>query len=173
MSESNALGGLNDKLREVKRAYYGLAPREQNLITALGVVLIIALVYLVLMFPAQSSVSSASKKLEAKQSLLLWMQANEEQALAAAKSGAGGSSGRSQNILGDVNNAASRFQITLQRYEPEGKDKLRVWLEDESFNNMVRWLHQLESQNGITVASVSLDAENDPGIVSAKIVLKN
>lgn len=173
MSESNALGVLNDKVRDVKRVYYGLAPREQNLIAALAVVLIIALVYLVLMFPAQNSVSSASKKLEAKQSLLLWMQANEEQALAAAKSGAGSRSGGSQNILGDVNNAASRFQITLQRYEPEGKDKLRVWLEDESFNNMVRWLHQLESQKGITVSSISLDAEKDPGIVSAKIVLKN
>ncbi|MDX1692700.1 MAG: type II secretion system protein M [Ketobacteraceae bacterium] len=173
MSESSVLGPLNDKIREAKRAYYGLAPREQNLIAALAVVVIVALIYLIFMFPAQNSVSSASKKLEAKQSLLQWMQANEEQAIAAGKSGNGRRSGNNQNILGAVNSAASRYQITLQRYEPEGKDKLRVWLEDASFNNMVRWLHQLESQNGITVSSISLDAEKDPGLISAKIVLKN
>ena len=172
MSE-NAFGPLNDKIREIKRAYYGLAPREQNLITALLVVVLVAIVYLVLMFPAQNSVADASKKLEAKQSLLLWMQANEEQAIAAGKSSAGRRTGGNQNLLGVVNSTASRNQITLQRYEPEGKEKLRVWLEDASFNNMVRWLHQLESQNGITVASISMDSENDPGLISAKIVLKN
>lgn len=173
MSESNALGAVNEKVREVKRFYYGLGQREQQLIGGLVVVMIIAVVYLALMFPAQNTVASASKKLEAKQSLLLWMQANEEQALAASKSRAGNRGGGSQNLLGDVNSIASRFQITLQRYEPEGKDKLRVWLEDVSFNNMVRWLHQLESQKGITVSSISLDSEKAPGLISAKIVLKN
>ena len=173
MSETNALGAVNDKIREVKRFFYGLGQREQNLIVGMLIVVVIAVVYLALMFPAQNSVTSASKKLEAKQSLLLWMQANEEQALAAGKSSAGRSGGNSQNLLGDVNSLASRYQITLQRYEPEGKDKLRVWLEDVSFNNMVRWLHQLESQKGITVSSISLDSEKDPGLISAKLVLKN
>lgn len=174
MADANALGALNDKVRELKRSFHSLQPREQNLITALAVVVLIALIYLLLMHPAINSVASASKKLEAKQSLVQWMKANEDAARAASKATRGRStSNRSQDILGAVNNAASRHNITLQRYEPEGKNKLRVWLEDASFNGMVRWLHQLESRNGITVASISLDAEKEPGLISAKIVLKN
>ncbi|MCG8314477.1 MAG: type II secretion system protein M [Pseudomonadales bacterium] len=172
MSESNALGALNDKLRDVKRNFYGLQAREQNLIIALGVVVIIALIYLLLMFPAQRAVSDASKRLESKQSLLQWMKANEDAAKAISSSPRGRQAGGNQDLLGAVNNIASRNKITLQRYEPEGKDKLRVWLENTSFNSVVRWLHQLEVRNGITVASISLDAEKEAGLVSAKIVLR-
>ncbi|MCG8673410.1 MAG: type II secretion system protein M [Pseudomonadales bacterium] len=173
MADSNALGALSDKVREVKRAFYGLQRREQNLIMLMGVVILIAVIYLVAMFPAQNAVAAATKKLEAKQSLLSWMQANEEAAKNAAKSSQGASRGGNKNLLGSVNQAANRYQITLQRSEPEGKDKLRIWLEDTSFNNMVKWLHFLESKRGIAVSSISLDAEKQPGLVSAKIVLKN
>lgn len=172
MSDSGALGSLTDKIRDAKRSFYALQPREQNLITVLGVVVVIALVYLLLMYPAQNSVADANKRLQAKQSLLTWMQANEDAAKTAAKLTSGGSSSGSKDILGAVNKAASRYQIRLQRYEPEGKDKLRVWLEDMSFNNTVRWLHQLESRDGITVSSISLDSEKEAGLISAKIVLK-
>lgn len=174
MSETSAVSAINDKIRDLKRSYHSLAPREQNLITLMGVVIVIALVYLVLMYPAQNSVDSANKRLEAKQSLLQWMKANEDAALAAAKSTSGRRpAGGNQDILGAVNSSASRSQITLTRSEPEGRDKLRIWLDDVSFNKMIRWLHQLESSRGITVSSISLDAEKEPGLVSAKILLKN
>lgn len=168
---NNALNSLSDRVRETKRAFYGLQPREQNLIVLMGVVIAIALVYLLVMYPAQNAVQDATKRLDAKQSLLSWMQSNEEAAKAASKI-SDAPSGSGQNILATVNKSASRYQITLQRYEPEGKDKLRVWLEDTSFNNMVRWMHQLESRKGVSVSSISIDSEKSPGLVSAKVVFK-
>lgn len=168
---NNALNSLGDRFREIKRAFYGLQPREQNLVTLMGVVIVVALIYLLLMFPAQNAVNDATKRLDAKQALLSWMQSNEDAAKAASKIRTA-STGSGQNILAVVNKSAGRYQITLQRYEPEGKEKLRVWLEDTSFNNMVRWMHQLESRKGIAVSSISIDSEKSPGLVSAKIVFK-
>jgi len=38
---------------------------------------------------------------------------------------------------------------------------------------MVRWLDQLETRYGLTIVNISVDAEKEPGLVTAKLVLQN
>lgn len=173
MSDASLLDTLNDRFSDVKRSFYGLKQQQQYMVLTLLGVIGLLLVYLVLLRPALQSVDRAEKKYQAKQELLQWMKANESAAMAASGRGAsGGPSLSGQNILAVVNSAATRNGITLKRYEPEGENNLRVWLEKVSFNRMMSWLNQLKNNNGVSVSSISVDADKASGFVSAKVLLK-
>lgn len=172
MSDSNLLETLNDKVSDAKRAFYGLKPREQYLVMGLGAVFALLLAYLLLIRPATGAVEASEKRLQAKQELLQWMKSNESVVMSSRGGASGAPSLNGQDILGIVNSAASRNGIQLQRYEPEGQSKLRVWLENVSFNNLTRWLDQLQNNNGVSVSSISLDSGKASGFVSAKVLLK-
>ena len=63
--------------------------------------------------------------------------------------------------------------VAVKRYENESENKLRVWLENVPFDKMVRWLDQLETRYGLVIVNIAIDAEKEPGLVTAKLVLQN
>ena len=109
--------------------------------------------------------------LQGKQNLMAWMKDNEE---VARMSAVGGSTANrsDQPIQTIVTSTAPAMGITVKRFEPESEDKLRVWLAKVSFDKTMRWLHQIESRHGIRIVNVSIDAERETGLVTAKLVLQ-
>ncbi len=163
---------LSSKTRELKRAYYSLSARERVMVNAMLAVVLFALVYVVLVYPASRAVNQAQLDYEQKQNLLAWMKSEEGKMKAVAASGLGTKPKKTgQALMTQVNRSAQQAGLTLKRYEPDGEDKLRVWLDDVSFNKTIRWLNQLESRDGIKVINISIDAQNKPGIANFKIIL--
>ena len=108
---------------------------------------------------------------ENKSSELSWMQS-----VAPKVKGKGGSesAGRNAQAMMQVVNAnASAYQLKLDRLQPEGSNKLRVWVQEVSFNSIMSLLNDLEVNEGISTVSLTIDSENKPGIVSAKLVLQS
>jgi general secretion pathway protein M len=70
-----------------------------------------------------------------------------------------------------VTQSAADAGLTLRRLEPEG-DSLRVTLDDVAFASVVLWLSDLEVTQGVTLSAIELDRRTEPGIVSARLLLK-
>ena len=77
-----------------------------------------------------------------------------------------------QSLLSQISSSTQGFQIKPNRLQPEGSDGVSVWFDDVNFNNLVRWL-EAQAQQGITVRQISIDRDDLPGTVSARVILQN
>jgi general secretion pathway protein M len=59
----------------------------------------------------------------------------------------------------------------VKRVQPEGADKVRVWLEGASFDVMVTWLGQLSAAHGVRVTGAAIEGTDTPGRVDARLTL--
>ena len=146
--------------------YQALSGRDQMSLNFMAVFLSAVIIYLGVLKPIDERVEIAENKVVKGQELLDWMHANAHR----VKSG-NSDRGRNQSILSVVNSTARKNGLSLKRIEPEGNSKIRVWLESAPFNKTTEWLYQLESDKGITLSSISLEASDDTGRIDAKLVL--
>lgn len=172
-NSSSALDSLNMKLREIRRHYEMISSRDRMMLHGLIAFLIIVAGYFLVLKPSFDAVERAQLSLKGKQELLQWMKSNEHRAKSVTRS-RGKSKGRrpGQSLLALINQTSGRFQVSLKRYEPEGGDKLRVWVEDVPFNSFIRWLNSLESRNAVSVINISVESQKESGLINAKVVFK-
>ena len=50
----------------------------------------------------------------------------------------------SGSVISVVTGSGRKSGVEIKRFEPSGNNKLRVWLENVPFNNLVNWLDSLE-----------------------------
>lgn len=153
-----------------------LNQREQRLLMIGGVALAITLIYLLIVEPFGKTMRTLRTDVSEKTELLAWMQDSERKIarLRAHNSSnttrvAGGGS-----LLAEVDRTAksSKLGAALKRVEPEGAEGVRLWLEQAAFDDVVRWLAQINTAHGIEVSRISVDRLEEPGRVDARISLE-
>ncbi len=160
---------------KARRWYWSLPPRDRIVVNFVGFFLVFAMVYMLIWTPLRDSAEQSILKWQNKQSVLDWIRSNEATVRSASSANkvAGGINQRNgQSLLTVVNSSAQRSNLALKRFEPDGDDKLRVWLENVSFNNAINWLNMLKNDFGISVSNISIEAHGAAGVVDVKIVLK-
>jgi general secretion pathway protein M len=140
----------------------------------MAVAVILVLLYVALWQPAAAYMKRAEVKLQQAQDLLTLIHTNQA-VLAASAAPAEGSKPilDSQQLVSSVTNLARQNQLTLKRFEPSGDNKLKVWVDDVPFNNMITWLSQLQEKLGIRVELVTIDKSDQEGRVSARLTLSS
>lgn len=147
-----------------------LNQRERLIVSFLGVVVIFALVMLVVYIPLLKKRDEVLLRYESNVELLNWMSSVAPQ-VKKQTTGSPASAQSAQSIMNTVNQTAQAYQLNLDRIQPEGKSNLRVWIQDASFDALMRWLVDLQNTSGISVKNISIDSGNNSGIVSARVVL--
>lgn len=136
-----------------------LEEREQR---ALGVLAVALLVFLLwgLWLASHRAALKAEAQLVTTRGLLRELQ---QAAPAGPLPGGGGS------VLRVASDAAAAGGLALNRIEPEGEGKVRVWLEKADFNAVARWLATLAAQ-GVRVEEAQVEKQAEGG-VSARLAL--
>ena len=75
-------------------------------------------------------------------------------------------------MLTTVSRAAQSVGLKPSRLQPEGGDAVSVWFDAVGFNSLMLWVERLESSS-IVVKQISIDRIDEPGQVSARVVLRN
>ena len=78
---------------------------------------------------------------------------------------------REGSLLSIASATAKEFDISFNRFEPLGDDKVRLRLDQVEFNALVSWLGVLESDKGIVAVDISLDAASS-GYVSVRLTIQ-
>lgn len=147
-----------------------LSARERNLVYAAGALVAVALLYLVLVLPVQTSSSRMASRVGQKTADLAWMRAQAPQAMAAAGV-ARSAGGESLVVLVDRSAREAGLGTALRDQSPDGNSGLRLRIEGASFDTLVTWLASLQQQHGVSIESASIDAAA-PGLVNATLSLK-
>jgi general secretion pathway protein M len=155
----------------VREWFDNLSERERNLVYAAGAVAGVALVYLVLVLPFQTSGKRMASRVQQKTADLAWMQASAPQAIAAAGVAQAGG-GESLVVLVDRTAREAGLGASLRDQSPDGNNGLRLQIEGASFDTLVTWLANLQQQYGVSIESATIGAAA-PGLVNATLSLKH
>lgn len=164
MSALNSLHqSFDESIVPLRQRWLLLAPREQNLLRILAIFL--ALVFLVygVWLPSHRGAEKFQRQYEKNRELIALMQSQ-------TGAGNGASSQATGSILSMVSGSATGNSLTLSRIEPEGGDKVRVWLERADFNRIATWLAGLHTQ-GIVLKEAHVEKQSDGSGVTARFLL--
>ena len=154
----------------VGRWYLGREHSEQRVIAGIAGVLAVAVLWLAIWKPISDWRTIAHNQYQNAQAELDWVRANEGRARAAARSASADGSERS--LLPIITRSAESQGIQVNRLQPEANGVVSVAIQGQPFNQLLRWLHQLEENNNVAVLRLAVDAEGQPGIINAQIRLQ-
>ncbi len=153
----------------VGRWYYGRERSEQQIIAGLAVLVSVTILWVGAWKPVSDWRAIEINRQQNAQQLLDWMRANEQAARAATSSRQTQSGNRS--LIPVITRAANVHELKLNRLQPESNGVISVILQQQSFNQIISWIAQLEENNGVSVQRASFDSEDSPGYVNAQIRL--
>ncbi len=155
----------------MKAWFMNLAPRERWLLTvAVGVVGLIG-IYVLIVEPLVAHKAMLERQISSQGQLLQWMRST---ASSSVLQGGGASGGRAESLFALVDRSARATPLAgaLQRIQPEGQSVVRIWLDNASFDELVRWLATLERSHGVVVTVLAVDRASEPGKVTARLTLE-
>jgi general secretion pathway protein M len=160
----------------MKEWFNQLEARERKIVIAGGILLVVLGVYALMWTPFVSGLENLRKSTVEKQELLVWMQdaAQEVKTLRAQNPKQINQGGAEQSILGVIDRTAKQSKLgsAVKRVKPEGSTKAHVWLEDAVFNDVIRWLENMDNRQNIKIVSSMVDKQDSPGVVNIRLVLE-
>lgn len=167
------MSAITDLKLKWRSWYDARPPQDQRALKLMALVLIPAVLYFGLVFPLQKARSRLTTEVATAEAELSTMQENVARVIA-SRGNSGGKldrAGRRLNQL--VSDTAPEFNLVVSRLQPRSDHELQVWLEDASFEDCLRWLHQLETGYGLQVASLNLSTGKASGMVKLQLKLKD
>ena len=146
--------------------WYTLPSRQQVLVLVMLALLVLwVMVQLVWRPMAAQSQSLRARNVESRDTLV-WMQGatTEVRQLQAVGGAATGAS--NAPLSGQINSAAQRAGLLINRLQPAGANEARVWIEDAPYDKVMILLNLLESEAGIKTRSLTLNSGRQPGLVN-------
>lgn len=151
-----------------------LQTRQRVLIGAGGLILIAVFAFTTIWEPLDQARERERNRVAQQQALADWLEAVAPLARELRQSG----SVRSDNLadrslLGRVDETARAAGLAgvVQRIEPSGDDRVRVWLEEAPFTGLMDWLVTLAAEQGIHAEQLTAERTGSPGTASIRLTL--
>ena len=99
----------------------------------------------------------------------VWLETTAQTILAQRKHSSLSSGG---SLSAVIDASLPQYQLAIERFQPSGNQQAQLWFDKVSFNQMLAWMHYIETEKGLMITSLSLNNEAEKGIVSARIRVK-
>lgn len=148
-----------------------LSLRDQAMLVVLAAALLLYLLYQMLWQPlATSNRNLERQNAAAAQSLANMNQlAAKYRELQKANGPANASEGETLTALVDQSVAAN--QLHMSRFQPGSSGDVQVRFDNVSFDQVLRWLNELESKHGVTLREYGISPGSGPGLVNVSVRL--
>ncbi|NNF15383.1 MAG: type II secretion system protein M [Gammaproteobacteria bacterium] len=149
-----------------------LAERERFLVSAMGGLMIIAMIYFLLIEPLFSGAREYRAKVAKAEQDLAWMKKMAPRLGQQSNTRAIPPGG--DTLIAIVDRTTNQYQLKTSGNQTVGSDQLRVQFEQSSFNQLVTWFGDLHKQYNVMVASANFTHNDDdqPGVAKATVTVQ-
>jgi general secretion pathway protein M len=160
---------LFDRLRS---AWNSLQSRERLAVGGGALALLVLLGYGIVWAPVQRDLSSLRIEVPKQRAQLALMRIQAQQ-VAQLRSNAPAKIA-SGNLLTKLEQSAQNrgLRENITRMEPDETNSVRLSLDSVDFNALLRWLKELQTGNGIRLATATITAQSEPGLVNARLLMR-
>lgn len=158
----------------MKEWWHNLQQREQRILLAGTTALVLLMLYALVWDPYQQEMTRLHETVSAKRLDLQTMQQAAAEIDALRHAGAGGVLSAGQSIMGVVDSSAKQFSVgtSIKRIQPEGEHSVKVWAEQVPFDDLVRWLDDLQKKSGIAIHTINIERQEVGGLVNVRMELR-
>ncbi|GAA4344937.1 type II secretion system protein GspM [Kangiella taiwanensis] len=154
-------------MKVLKDWYTSLNQRERSMVTVLGIMMILLIVFIAVVLPTKKYIASLNERVERMESDLPQI-ASKVKALQARSGNSRQASNQSLNQL--VTNTSKQFGLKFSRIEERKRDEeIQVRLDDVEFDQFLRWVGQLEQQQGLIIDTLRVSDTDETGMVDASV----
>jgi general secretion pathway protein M len=148
-----------------------LSLRDQAMLALLAAAVLLYVLYQLLWHPlAMANQHLLEKNATATRSLAsiaqLAAQYRELQ-----QSGAQNSAGQSESLTQLVDATVASNGLHMSRFQPGSSGDVQVRLDNASFDQVLRWLHELETKHGVTIRELGISPGAASGLVNISVRL--
>ena len=162
---------MKELIEEFRSRFGELEKRERIALSGLFVFLVVAVFYLAIWTPANEFVANGERDYARHLKLLEYLKSTEPTARVSKRQSGQQHGGGS--LLTMVTRTAQTVGVSPSRMQPEGSDALSVWFDAVAFTRLMLFLERLQSGQGTAVRQISVESQDKPGQVSARVVLRN
>ena len=152
-------------MEKLLQKFQQLTEREQYLVIACSVVVIIGMFYWLAWAPLNNAIETNRSLVANKKSDLVWLTQNVNKALQ-LKRNSGTRKTFNGSLTQAVNQSASRVRISISRMQPQGEE-LKVWVDQAPFNDVLSWLQAMENM-GIHIINLDVAQADAPGLIKIR-----
>ncbi|MDP5209071.1 type II secretion system protein M [Microbulbifer sp. 2205BS26-8] len=160
---------MKEQIQQWQQKWRTLSPSDQRALSILGFFAGTLFIVFGLFAPAKGFFDEARVRAQESRELIRWMQ-SQRPVLERIKP-AGTGTRASGTLLQRVTGAAKQHQVTIKRFEPEGDNRIRLWIEEARYQDLQPWINQL-IQAQLTVRTINMDALPEQGMVSARLTVE-
>lgn len=154
-------------MNSIKSWYSGLNIRERNMVLILGIMMVLLILFIAVVLPLKSYMNDLDDRVATAKRDLPEVAA-KVQALQSRSGSQQPSSRQSLNQL--ITNSSKRYGLKFSRIEERKRDEeIQVRLDDVEFDQLLRWVGQLEQQQGLVIDTLRVSDTDDIGMVDASI----
>ncbi|MEL7399210.1 MAG: type II secretion system protein M [Pseudomonadota bacterium] len=154
-------------MNPLRHTYENLGERDRAALKLLRVFAAALLLFYGILQPVYHYYKDGRERLQHNRDLLSWVQDNAERA--ALQDLQPEIERSSEPLIKQVSDSA--LNLTLDRVQPEG-DKLRVWINQANFADVLQWLTLLATERQIHVGQISIEQTQQPGMVKVQVSLR-
>lgn len=160
------------RFTELKTWYLSLQQREQRVLAAGAVFVLVMFIYLALLHPYLASRQRLATDIQNRQTLLAWMGPAAAQ-LQALRGQQPSGIPANQSLLAVVSRSAADagFGAMLKQAQSNTDGSVHMQLQGVGFDNLIRWLGTLRHQYGIAVRELNAQRTATAGNVDATLTL--
>ncbi|MEZ7944379.1 MAG: type II secretion system protein GspM [Halioglobus sp.] len=151
----------------MKEWFSQLNQREQLSLLLLSLALLVYLLYILVLSPLESE----REQLIAQNSAVIESQGRVDamvsQLLQLREGGA--KAGAKRNLTSVINQSTSRLQLPVMRLQPNSRGEIQVRIENASFNDVLKWLNEMEYTESLLVREVSVTPAASAGRINITV----
>lgn len=160
----------------MKTWFLTLTQRERNLVLSAAAIITLFMLYFLIIEPVSSRYEINKRNVATSLETIEWMKSAAQE----VKTLQGGSNIQSrpqgkQFVLSMIDRTARKSGLAsvMKRVQPEAEKGVRVWFENASFDELVKWLAMIESKHGLIVNEINIEQTESTGLVNVRVFLES
>lgn len=150
----------------LKKLQQQLSLRDQGMLALLAGVLALYVLYQVLLHP----LAAANQRLEAQnaatQNSLAAVTQMAAELRALQQSNTASSAAQNENLTQLIDRTVAANNLRMSRFQPGSSGDVQVRLDNMAFDQVLRWLNELEAVQGVTIRELVVAPGSAPGLVN-------
>ena len=149
--------------------YVTKSPTDRLIIKILAALIAATIIYTVVWKPLSDYSQDQQARYVTELALSEWIVLNQEALTRSARQPTRGNSAPA--LIPSITNAANQNQLKLDRLQPDSDGGVSISLQEQQFDQVLKWLSLLENRQGLSVERLSIDRGDKSSKVSGQVKL--
>jgi general secretion pathway protein M len=148
-----------------------LSLRDQAMLVLLAAALVLYMLYQTFWHPLAASNRNLAQQNESIAKSVANMSQLAAQYRELQKASGPGSGSQGETLTQLVDETVASNQLHMSRFQPGSSGDVQVRFDNASFDQILRWLSELESKHGVTLREYGVSPGSGPGLVNVSVRL--